>query len=470
MNRRTFILDTIKVTSGACLTHLLPACAQTGSPIVIKQALSPPVALPDNFIGLGYEMSSVARAGLLSASNEEYVRLVKGLGPQGVIRLGGIVADYARYDANGTARWDKQDTVITRANLVQFRKFLDAVGWRAIWSVNFAQGSLNDAVEEARAVASVLGDRLLALELGNEVENYSRGKNPFRTSPYPYATFREEYTKWHAAISAAVPGVRFAAPDTASSIEWAENMAADAKDDVQLLTIHYYRNGQSRGSADQLIKPDSRLTELLNRMRTASERSKIPWRLCETNSFSGGGRPGVSDTFLGALWTLDFLLQLAVNGCSGANIETGVNQLGFLSYYSPIRDDEEGRASAGIPYYGMLAFAFARRGCSQAIPLQVTGTGEHLSAYALGANGKALSLVIINRNAERNFELALQGFNLHESKIYRLNAPSIDSTTGVAFAGETVGSDGGWHATISEALKHGTATIPRASAAVIRLT
>jgi len=470
MNRRALILQTIKAASGASLMHFLPAYAQAGSPITIKPALSSPVALPDNFIGLGYEMSSVARVGLLSASNHEYVRLVKGLGPQGVIRLGGIVADYSRYEANGTARWDKQDTVITHANLVQFRRFLDAVGWRAIWSVNFAQGSSKDGVEEAKAVSSVLGDRLLALEVGNEVENYSRGKNPFRPSPYPYATFREEYSKWHASISAAIPGVQFAAPDTASSIEWAENMAADARDDVQLLTIHYYRNGQSRGSADQLINPDSRLTELLNRMRTASERSKIPWRLCETNSFSGGGRPGVSDTFLGALWTLDFLLQLAVNGCAGVNIETGVNQLGFLSYYSPIRDDENGRASAGIPYYGMLAFAFARHGCSQAIPLRLTGAGEHLSAYALGAKGEALSLVIINRDTERDFEIDSSEFNLKGSKVYRLSASSIDSTSGVTFAGAAVRSDGGWHATVSEPAKHGTAMITRASAAVIRST
>lgn len=470
MNRRSLILNTIKATWGASLMHFLPVCAQTGSPITIRQAPGSPVSLPDNFIGLGYEMSSVARAGLLSASNHDYVRLVKGLGPQGVIRLGGIVADYSRYEANGIARWDKQDTVITHANLIQFRKFLDAVGWTAIWSVNFAQGSLKDAVEEAKAVSSVLGDRLLALEIGNEVENYSRGKNPFRPSPYLYATFRDEYSKWHSAITAAVPGVRFAAPDTASSIEWAENMAADAKGDVQLLTVHYYRNGQSRGSADQLINPDPRLTELLDRMRAASERSKIPWRLCETNSFSGGGRPGVSDTFLGALWTLDFLLQLAVNGCSGVNIETGVNQLGFLSYYSPIRDDENAKASAGIPYYGMLAFAFARHGCSQAIPLQWTGTGEHLSAYALGAKGKALSLAIINRDAERDFKIALSEFNLNEPKLYRLNAPSIDSTSGVTMAGAAVGSDGGWRARASEPVKYGIAMIPRASAAVIRLT
>jgi hypothetical protein len=467
MNRRALIFDGIKLSAGTVLSQTISALAQSAGPIEIKLAAGSPVTLPENFIGLGYEMSSVARPKLLSTGNREYVSLVKGLGSNGVIRVGGIVADYTRYDANGAAKWDKQDTVIPRANLVEFRGFLDEVGWSAIWSLNFAQGSLSDAVEEAKAVSSALGHRLLAFELGNEVENYGRGKKPFRPSPYSYATFREEYSKWHAAIASAVPNARYAAPDTASSVEWAENMAKDARGDVQLLTTHYYRNGQGRGSADQLINPDPRLTETLKKMHTASERSGIPWRLCETNSFSGGGRPGVSDTFLGALWTLDFLLQLAVNGCSGVNIETGVNQLGFLSYYSPIRDDENGRTSAGPPYYGMLAFAFARRGCSQMFSLEVPRSDRHITAYALGEGGKPSAIVLINRDADLDAQVPLAGFKLQKARVYRLSAPSLASTTGITFAGEQVSADGDWKPAKSEPSENNIANLPRASVAVI---
>lgn len=467
MKRRALIFDGIKLSAGAVLSRIISAHGQSAASIEIKLATGSPVSLPENFIGLGYEMSSVARPNLLSAGNREYVRLVKGLGQKGVIRVGGIVADYTRYDANGPAKWEKQDTVIAPANLSQFRKFLDEIGWTVIWSLNFAQGSLSDAVEEARAVSSTLGDRLLAFELGNEVENYSRGNKPFRPSPYSYATFREEYSKWHAAVAAAVPRARFAAPDTASSVEWAENMASDAKGDVQLLTTHYYRNGQSRGSADQLINPDPRLTDILTRMRVASERSKIPWRLCETNSFSGGGRPGVSDTFLGALWTLDFLLQLATNACSGVNLETGVNQLGFLSYYSPIRDDENGKASPGIPYYGMLAFAFARRGCTQVFPLEMPQSDGHITAYALGARDKPSAIVLINRDPDLDAQISLARIKLQKGKVYRLTAPSLTSTSGITFAGQQVGADGEWKPAKSEPFESAAVSLPRASASVI---
>jgi len=219
----------VKISAAmACAPNAYSICA--GAPTIeLRLADSNSVPVSENFTGLGYEMSSVAPIGLLSASNRRYVELIKGLGSQGVIRVGGIVADYTRYEPNGTISADRQNTVITRASLDQFAEFLRKIGWSAIWSVNFAQGKMQDAVEEASAVASVLGSQLMALELGNEVENYSRGQKPFRKAPYDYDTYRTEYSKWRAAIVRAVPGICFAAPDTASSVEWVERMAAEQK-------------------------------------------------------------------------------------------------------------------------------------------------------------------------------------------------------------------------------------------------
>ena len=44
-------------------------------------------------------------------------------------------------------------------------------------------------------------------------------------------------------------------------------------------------------------------------------------------------------------------------GAAGANLQTGINHLGRLSYYSPITDDLAGHYSAAPEYYGLLAFA-----------------------------------------------------------------------------------------------------------------
>jgi len=468
LTRRAFLRTTVRSSAALALASsgrgVLHAAA---APITPRLSGAAPVEVPGNFIGLGYEMSSVATPGLLSAGNQRYVELVRGLGPEGVLRVGGIVADYTRYEANGTAIAERQNTVINRAGLEQFGGFLEKTGWQAIWSVNLAQGSLEDAVAEARAVAEVLGLRLLALELGNEVENYSRGEKPFRKLPYDYEAYRREYDQWHAAIVKAVPGMRFAAPDTAASVEWVERMAKDTKGDVQLLTTHYYRENQKRGSAEQLLHADPRLREVLVRLRAASRDSGIPWRMCETNSFSGGGLPGVSDTFVGALWTLDYMLLLAEYGCAGVNIETGVNQLGFISFYSPVEDDGKGTNSAGPSYYGMLAFAAASAGCREILPIDVDAQGVNMTAYALGAGGKIRSVVVVNKDRSQDAQLSLRELGMGSGFVYRLLAPSAESKSAITFGGSAVDPNGHWKAAAREPIHDGAVSVPRMSAVVV---
>ena len=468
LTRRSLLKGTLKISAALALDSYADCFGEALPPGALVRSSSAPVKIQSNFIGLGYEMSSVAPIGLLSQDNRRYVNLIHGLGPDGVIRVGGIVANYTRYEPNGTTRAEPLNTVVTRAGLEQFAKFLNRIGWTAIWSVNFAQGGLENAILEARAVASVLGPRLLALELGNEVEFYGRGDKPFRKPTYNFDDYLAEFKEWRSAILKAVPGVKFAAPDTATSVEWVERMASEARDDVQLLTTHYYRGAQSHGTIEQLLVPDPRLKEVLVRLRTASKSSGIPWRLCETNSFSGGGRPNVSDAFIGTLWTLDLMCLLAVYGCSGVNIETGVNQLGFVSSYSPIQDNGQGINTAGAPYYGMLAFAMARQGCTEAMMLDAPGTAKNITAYAFGNSGKVHSAVVINR-AEKDARISVGklGMELGLSAM-RLLAPAVSSKTGLTFAGGGVDANGKWSPIHSEQVPGFEIQVPGMSAVVIR--
>ncbi len=463
---RRSLLRHVAGLSAGLLLGAKSLLAQEATPLT-SGSQTPETISPD-FIGLGYEMSSVASIGLLSDSNKLYVNLVKGLGASGVLRVGGIVADYTRYKPDGIIKATPKDTVITRASLNQFAAFLHTIGWKAIWSLNFAQGTLDDAIKEAAAVAAVLGDRLLCLELGNEVENYKNGQHPFRPPPYTYETWRTEFTRWRAAILHAVPSVHFAAPDTAANIDWVERNAEDAHGDVQLLTTHYYFSGQDHGKAEDLLQPDPSLVVKLKRLRAAANQNHIPWRMCEANSFSGGGLRGVSDTFLGALWTLDFMLLLAAYGCRGVNIETGVNQLGFISPYSPIQDDGQGNNSTGIPYYGMLAFAQARRGSSEIVTLQAPSASAKLTAYAFSEKSRPTSIVVINRD-ETDSHVSLERLSLPGSlHALRLTAPSASSKAGVTLAGASVDPDGTWHPKHLEPVHHPNILIPPMSAIIVR--
>jgi hypothetical protein len=173
LNRRSFLGNAARVFTGLAFSHSMRGWGSTITPISIRLTRAAPFAhVPANFIGLGYEKSSAAVAGLLSVKNSRYVQLLSNLGDEGVLRIGGIVSDFSRYDPDGRSAAEPKNTVITHANLKQLGGFLEKTGWTAIWSLNFGRGSLVEAIREAKDVAAVLGPHLDAIELGNEVENY----------------------------------------------------------------------------------------------------------------------------------------------------------------------------------------------------------------------------------------------------------------------------------------------------------
>ena len=193
LTRRRLLQSALAISATAALERAFGA--PQPSIHVRLEAGTSAVAVPQNFVGLGYEMSSVALPGLLSNRNAPNVQLVRNLGREGVVRVGGIVADFTSYSDTGTAAAEPKKTVITRACLEQLRRFLDVIGWTAIWSVNFGGGTLEQALVEVQTVREALGDRLLAIELGNEVENYGRGAEPLRKPRYTFAEFRAEYDR-----------------------------------------------------------------------------------------------------------------------------------------------------------------------------------------------------------------------------------------------------------------------------------
>jgi hypothetical protein len=214
---------------------------------------------------------------------------------------------------------------------------------------------------------------------------------------------------------------------------------------MQLLTQHYYRGGavQPSSTLQKLLQNDHGLETRLGKLRQLCQSHSLRFRINEVNSFSGGGKPGVSDTFGSALWCLDYMFKLASFGCDGVNMETDVNQLGFISHYSPIVHDPTGQCRARPEYYGMLAFALAGKG--DLVQLTTDGTNSAFSAYAAKDRTGALWLTAINRSFTEPFRL-----NLHlpprysKAALFRLSAPSMKSKDHVTLAGSEVSAEGTW--------------------------
>ncbi len=475
MNRRDFLACGISACGGLASSPAIAAPPQNDVSQTVRVTVrtdQPLGVIAPDFVGLGYEISSVARSGLMSSENRAYVQLVRRLGARGVIRVGGNTSDYAHYSPNGAAVSSGRGTVINDAALKNLGGFLDATGWKLIWGLNLGTGSQAEAIAEAKAVLAIAGERMLAFEIGNEPDLFGRAKH--RKPEYGYEDWLIEYRRYKAVLREHFPGIPFAGPDAAGKTDWVTRFADDEGRDAVLLTQHYYREGQNPASTiEKLLGVDPKLQPRLDQLSAASHSCGVPYRICEVNSFSGGGRPGVSDTMAAALWALDYMFTLAANGCAGVNMETGVNQLDFISSYSPIGDDELGHYSTKPEYYGMLAFSLAGKG--QMLRVDMDASSQNIKAYATRPNPKAVALTLINKGVRKaSLAVSAEG-RVHgpQASVMRLSGPSIDTKSGVTLGGAEVTAAATWSPAKSERIpvRNGRVGIelPAASAAIVEI-
>src|SRR5262245_18802297 len=130
------------------------------------------------------------------------------------------------------------------------------------------------------------------------------------------------------------------------------------------------------------------------------------------------------------------MFTLAAAGCAGVNMETGLNQLGFISSYSPIGEDEHGSCWAAPEYYLLLAFAEA--GIGRTIGCEMDAAERSIRAYATQPAPGRVVLVVINKEPAFHAEILADtaAFKLFRaSSVCRLLASSLESKSGIALAG-----------------------------------
>jgi hypothetical protein len=403
----------------------------------LKMVLAP---ISSNFIGVGYETSAVAQSSFFSPKNLAMIQLYKNLSPRGLIRIGGIISDHTKYEPDGTpaARTMKEVTVINKASLTDLGAFAQATGWKVMWGLNLGTGSKDEAVQEALAVNATLGTNLQSFEIGNEVEALKRFAGN-------YETYHSAFLDYKSGLRAALPNAPFSGPDVIGNLQWITNFVAAEAGDMKLLTQHYYRGDahDPKTTLEKLLQHDSGWDRRLAKLREIGREHALGYRINEVNSFSSGGKAGVSDTFGAALWCLDYMFILALHGCDGVNMETDVNQLGFISHYSPIVHDKTVHCSARPEYYGMLAFALAGNG--ELLNLADSKTQTNLSIYAARHADDSIWITVINKDFARDADVeSILPEGYARSQAIWLRAPSMTSTNQVTLAEAEVAWDGTW--------------------------
>jgi hypothetical protein len=425
-------------------------------------------SISEDFIGFGYETSAVAQARFFNRNNARMIKLYGNLSQHGLIRIGGNVSDHTQYIAGGVpaAKTDKLVSVINGANLADLGDFARATGWRVMWGLNLGTGTAAQAVEEAVAVDRALGANLHSFEVGNEVDLLPKYSNN-------YAAYRRAFAEYKAAIRSQLPRAMFSGPDAAGNFKFIKNFVAEQAADMELVTQHYYRGDANKPDAtmNHLLARDKAFETQLSALRDLCDRNRLEYRINEVNSFYNGGKPGVSDAFGSALWCLDLMLELAAHGCDGVNLQTDLNRLGFISYYSPIVHDAAGVCTARPEYYGMLAFAMVAHG--EMLGTSFDAGNLNVAAYASQDTQGTYFLTVINKESKHDISItcaAPAGTTVVEA--FRLSAPALGATTNVTFAGSAVADDGTWSPlppeTVPTTAGDARCNVPHASAIVLK--
>jgi hypothetical protein len=355
--------------------------------------------------------------------------------------------------------------------------FLNATGAKVIYSLNFSLNNpANDALEATYARMR-LGANLYGFEIGNELNKYGT-----------WATLRTQYEAIATAVINAVPDARFVGPaltagdPTPFITPFTQNEVARLGPRLVQLTQHYYLGGAGATTASaaimQTVKGDIPTTARTLNMTATANNIVDGWRLDEANSFFNHGQPGVSDTLVGALWSLDLMFVNAANGARGVNFhggETGMDGTRPFTY-QPIVETLGQVTEVRPVFLGMLMFYLAGQGRLLAAP--VAPANPNFTAYAVDYTADGSTTVVLNnKSATTGIQVTVNvGIPVTSaSAIYLQGSPAGVITApspSVTLAGAGVTPQGTWARTAPfiQSTSGNTVTVfvPAASAALVR--
>jgi hypothetical protein len=420
---------------------------------IVMPARATGSTVPSSIVGLSYETDNLRDPRFFAASNRGLVQAFRRLNPRGVLRLGGNTSDLARpagFDGplpvlhplyRDKARIQPYYDVTPEA-LDALAGFLDATGWKLIFGINMRADSPELALTFARMVRDRLGPRLLALQLGNEANNYFK-----RYEDYKAAWDR---------LAAPLGRTGIAGPDSGANTDWVRRFGVEVPESV-LLSRHYYREAAEHGSLGDILRHDDEFDREIATLARAARGHAHGFWLTETNSYYRGGRDGVSNAFASALWGLDFTLSAAFHGATGVCFQGGPRRSiessleghdtggrgadtdksivarieAAASNYSPIGGDLDTGFAPRPLYYGLLCAQLLAGGrfyeLERADPLP--GVRVYATAHEDGTR-----IVAINTSADAARVLGIVGLRPRSRvRAAPLHAPGLDARYALSF-------------------------------------
>lgn len=375
------------------------------------------------------------------APNRALFHFMRDLGP-GVLRLGGNSQDNTCWDTAQSPHPEWCKATLNAGTLRLFATAARASGWRLMLGLNLKQNDPAWAMRElTEGVAKTIPrSSLLALEIGNEPDLFSRGARPHGYSPQD--DVRDFLGYLHAIRgNPATRGYAVAGPATCCAWRNARDLGifldGVGAGNLALATVHNYMgavcNGRQMTIAQLLdARRRERFDQLAKSLEATAQARGVPIAMAETNTVACGGMPGVSDAFAAAAWGVDYMFTLARDGYRQVNFHFSYRPGGGSSY-NPVLTYGE-RAGHGWRYeniaeplyYAMYLFARHAAGARLA-PARVE-SAANVHAYAVSdCAGCGVRVFVVNEDLTAGGQVTVAGAGGRAARLLLLQAPSLSA-------------------------------------------
>jgi hypothetical protein len=474
-SRRTF-LTTAALAAAALRLHAQGSSSAQATLVLPADAAG--AHMPEDFVGLSYEVQQLTDPSFFSPANTGLVRAFKELSAHGVLRLGGNTSEFGYWkptpDSPEPVHPQIREVVgepkaqyypVSAEAVRNLAAFLKATGWTCLYGIGMGTNTPERAAEEAAFVATTLGASLQYFQIGNEVDMFSHHLRDPKT--WSSKTYLDEWLAMARAITARVPDARFGLPDVAANVDWLPQIAElwpsiQNPPHVTTISHHHYFGGPATNpevNIPNLLKPETmqRVQRTADKATGAAAKMNVRVRMTEGNTCYRGGKPGVSDVFAAALWSANYSLLLASNNYSGINLHGGTGKSvansvgGFLPGDVMLKEQgatEEQIATHPHPFYTPIAtfgqeyklqpvayglkFAGEFSGATflkADLTAALQATGVDAAAFAAKLGDGRVSVIILNKDEAKDLTLTVDFGAGKVGKVHTetLQGPALDS-------------------------------------------
>ena len=147
----------------------------------------------------------------------------------------------------------------------------------------------------------------------------------------------------------------------------------------------------------------------------------------------------MSDVYGAALWSLDFMFTVAVNGGQGVNFHGGGK-----SPYSPLNDNGTSVTLVGPEFYGLEMFSLLPPG--NAVPATITPTPTiNFTAYGVRQTNGEVSALLDNKEVNDTVAASINlGAGVTGAQLIELTGPNLYCTNDYTLGGAPINANGSW--------------------------